>query len=334
MQVSNLYSLKKTSFSKYLTISLKVGLLVGMLFFVGMKLWQHQGSWQRMLEQLQAGWQSPANLWAIAALLLVPFNWLLEAFKWQVLAARVHQVNLKRCIQAVLAGLCLGLVTPRSLGDYAGRILVHGGAEKARMAGAVVLNRIIQSLSTFAGGIAGILILVWQLGLWQSEVLAWLLLPAVLGLAIMLLLMGPASSQLILWLQLKLGPKLVKWIEVIKEYSPRDLLIMNIWACLRYAIFSLQFLFLLWWAGLEGPFLLLLSAVGATFLLKSMVPAFNFLSDLGVREFSALLVFSLMGMPHAEIIAASLLLWTMNICLPSMIGLMVVLQLKHKDNIH
>ncbi|MBW3544671.1 MAG: flippase-like domain-containing protein [Bacteroidetes bacterium] len=296
-----------------------------------MKLWQHESSWQRTLVQLHEGWQSPANLWAIAALLLVPLNWLLEALKWQVLARRVNSAGLARCLQAVLAGLCLGMVTPRSLGDYAGRLLVNGGEEKVRMVGAVLLNRMLQSLSTFSGGIAGVLILIWYLGLWQSEVLAMLLLPGIVGVVAILPLTGAGSTQLIVWLQQRLGDKLISWIAVIKEYSPAELLWVNSWALLRYAVFSLQFLFLLWWAGLEGPVVILGAAIAATFLLKTLVPAFNFLSDLGVREFSALLVFSLLEMPHAEIIAASLLLWIINICLPSLAGLTIVLQIKLKN---
>ena len=330
MQFSILSTIKKSSFSKYLILGLKVSFFLAMLFFVIMKLWQHQDSWYRMLQQLQEGWQSPANRWALLALLLVPLNWLLEAVKWQVLARRVKASSLWHCTQAVLAGLCLGLVTPRSLGDYAGRILVHGGQEKERLVGAVLLNRIVQSLVTFITGIAGVLLLVWQLGLWQSEELLWLLVPAFLGTLLMLLLMGPLKANVLRWLQRKLGQKVVRWVDVINEYSLQELLVLNAWALLRYAVFSLQFLFLLWWAGIAAPVPLLLAAVAATFLLKSLLPAFNFLSDLGVREFSALLVFSGLALPHAEVIAASLLLWMMNICLPALAGLPVVLQLKQK----
>ena len=311
-------------------MALKVGLLVGMLYFVGIKLWQHQDSWHRMQEQLNQGWRSSANQWMFWSFLLVPLNWLLEAVKWQVLASRVQPTSFSRCMQAVLAGLCMGLITPRSLGDYAGRILVHGGNQKIRLVGAVLLNRIVQSLSTFVGGLLGTLVLVLALGLWQSEEILWLLLPALIGTAGVLLMLGSVRSKLIQWLKQKWGVRVVQWVEVINEYTYKDLLVINAWALLRYAVFSVQFLFVLWWAGLQAPALLLLAAVAVTFLLKSLLPAFNFLSDLGVREFSALLVFSLLELPHAEVIAASLLLWMMNICLPALAGAMVVLQLKHK----
>lgn len=331
MQFSTLSILKKTSFAKYLGIALRLCLLLGMFYFVGLKLWQHQDSLQGMVEELKEGWRSPANYWAVAALVLVPLNWLLEAVKWQLLARRVSEAGLGRSIKAVLAGLCLGLVTPRSLGDYAGRILVHGGNQKFKLIGAVLLNRIVQSLSTFIGGIAGILILIWHIGLWQSDLLLWLLLPGFLGTVLILLLMGPVGKGLLQWLKRKLGSKIMQWVEVMNDYPPKELLAINAWALLRYAVFSLQFLFLLWWTGLEGPYFLMLAAVAVTFLLKSLVPAFNFLSDLGVREFSALIIFSMLELPQPEVIAASLLLWIMNICLPALAGLLIVAQLKYKD---
>ena len=228
----------------------------------------------------------------------------------------------------MLAGLCLGLVTPRSLGDYAGRILVHGTEHKARLAGAVLLNRIVQSLSTYVGGLGGILFIVWHLGMWGSEEILWLLVPGLLGTAACLFMMGSRRSQIIRWLQQLVGGKWIAWVSVIREYSLADIWKINAWAFVRYAVFCAQFLFVLWWTGLEAPWLLLLAAVGVTFLLKTLLPAFNFLSELGVREFSALLVFSLLDLPHAEVIAASLLLWVMNICLPALAGALVVMQLK------
>lgn len=328
MQFSTLSFLKTTSLTKYIVVSLKVALLLGMLFFVGTKLWQHQESSQRMLEQLKEGWQSPVNRWAIFALVLVPLNWILEAVKWQVLAIRVTSTSFMRSLEAVLAGLCLGMVTPRSLGDYAGRLLVHRGQDKVRLVGAVLLNRIVQSLSTYACGIAGILILVERLGLWNSDELLWLLIPAFMGTVAIVLLMGPGGRKILWWLKQKYGEKVVKWISVMSEYTIKEMLLINGWSFIRYAVFTLQYLFLLWWANIQLPALLLVAAIAATFLLKSLLPAFNFLSELGVREFSALIVFSALELPHAEVIAASLLLWFMNICLPALLGLVVVLKLK------
>ncbi|AHM59403.1 hypothetical protein D770_05700 [Flammeovirgaceae bacterium 311] len=332
MQFSTLSSLKTTALAKYVTLGLKVCVLLGMLYFVGTKLWQHQDSMQRMLLQLREGWSSPANSWAVVALLLVPLNWLLEAVKWKILAQRVIPASLGRCVQAVLAGLCLGMFTPRSLGDYAGRILVHGGAEKVRLVGAVLINRIVQTLCTLVGGIAGILILIWNMGYWESDELLWMLVPGLLGIVAIVLLMGPVRVTVFQWLRRKLGNRVEKWLGVVNEYTLQELLFIIAWATLRYAVFSLQFIFVLWWAGITAPVVLMLAAVAATFLLKSLMPAFNFLSDLGVREFSALIIFSGLELPHAEVIAASLLVWIINICLPSLLGLLVVLQLKYKEN--
>ncbi|EMR00759.1 hypothetical protein ADICEAN_04122 [Cesiribacter andamanensis AMV16] len=330
MQVSSLSPLKKTSLAKKLTVAAKLLLFVGILLFLLAKLWQHEASWHSMLAQLARGWHSPANGWVGLALLLVPLNWLLEALKWQVLVRRIQAASLGSSCQAVLAGLSLGLLTPRSLGDYAGRLLVHGSQHKVRMLGVVLLNRLVQSLSTFLGGLLGILILIVTLGLWQSQELVWLLLPSLLGLLALLGLMGPLRQRLLLRLQQWVGEKWLRWLTPLTEYSVRELLLVNAWGLLRYGVFSFQFVCLLWWAGIVLPLGLLLAGVAATFLIKTLVPAFNLLSDLGVREFSALLIFSLLEQPQAEVVAASLLLWFLNICLPSLAGLGVVLQLRRK----
>jgi hypothetical protein len=54
----------------------------------------------------------------------------------------------------------------------------------------------------------------------------------------------------------------------------------------------------------------------------------SLLSDLGVRELSAMYVFGLLGQERLQVLSASLSLWLLNIVVPSAIGLFFVLRLK------
>jgi uncharacterized membrane protein YbhN (UPF0104 family) len=62
--------------------------------------------------------------------------------------------------------------------------------------------------------------------------------------------------------------------------------------------------------------------------MKSVLPSFNFLSDLGIREFSAVYFFSPLGVDEIAIISASLLIWLINLLAPAMVGFFYVLRLK------
>ena len=61
---------------------------------------------------------------------------------------------------------------------------------------------------------------------------------------------------------------------------------------------------------------------GATwiFLIKSIVPSFNFLADLGIRELSALQFFESYGAIELNILTATLSIWILNLLIPSILG--------------
>src|SRR5690606_26996202 len=90
---------------------------------------------------------------SLELLLLLPFlsfiNWLLEAFKWQLLVSKIEKISLASGLRGVLTGLSLGFVTPHALGDYAGRIWQLKGKKRLESIGAVMLGRASQFFATF-----------------------------------------------------------------------------------------------------------------------------------------------------------------------------------------
>ena len=57
-------------------------------------------------------------------------------------------------------------------------------------------------------------------------------------------------------------------------------------------------------------------------------PTFNFLSDLGVREASALLFFERFAVAIEPVILASLLVWIINLLIPTLLSLVFVSKLR------
>jgi len=71
--------------------------------------------------------------------------------------------------------------------------------------------------------------------------------------------------------------------------------------------------------------------ITSTFLLKSVVPSFTALTDLGIWELSAMYFFSLLHQNKVYVMSASLSLWFLNIALPRLMGLIFVWRLKTKN---
>ena len=74
--------------------------------------------------------------------------------------------------------------------------------------------------------------------------------------------------------------------------------------------------------------MLVLAGITWVFLAKSVIPTFNFLSDLGIREFSAVLFFDSFSVPVEPIVLASLLIWVINILIPTLSSMPLMWKLR------
>ncbi len=328
MQYSTLSYLKKEAVSKTLIWLVKALVLLLIIYFIGLKIYGGQLSPATIgAFSLQLYTQHPWYAFVVP-FLLVFVNWGLEAKKWQLLSAPVSRLSLAQCSRAVLSGLSLGFITPRSLGDYAGRLMESRGEERVKLVGAVLLNRISQSFCTYFAGLAGLLYLITFTAMGVQPQWHWMFPVMAGGMLLCVLFLGKGRGRLVEVLQGLVGKKWMRLLEIIGDYSSSTMAMLLLWAALRYVVYTFQFVWILKMAGLELPLPVMVAGVAAVFVMKSVIPAFNFLSDLGVREFSALFVFSAFAVPEAKVVLASLLVWCLNILLPTFIGAIHIFQMR------
>ena len=328
MQYSTLSYLKKEAVSKTLIWLLKALVLMLVIYFIGLKVYQghlRPATIGAFSLQLYAG--HPWYAFLVPFLLIVA-NWGMEAKKWQLLSSPVCTLSLRQANSAVLSGLSLGFITPRSLGDYAGRLMESSGEERMKLVGAVLLNRISQSFCTYLAGLAGLLYLTSFTSMGLHPQWHWMFPLMAGGILLCILFLGKSRTKIVNALRKLTGKQWSRFIEIIGDYSSRILMMVLYWAALRYAVYTFQFVWILKMAGIELPLPVLFAGVAAVFIMKSIIPAFNFLSDLGVREFSALFVFSAFAVPEAKVVLASLLVWCLNILFPTLVGTFHILQMR------
>ena len=114
----------------------------------------------------------------------------------------------------------------------------------------------------------------------------------------------------------------------IETFTLQEFVVTIILCFGRYSIFVAQYLSILYFLGFPDLDFMILSAVFLIFLAKSTLPTLNFMSDLGVREFAALVFLEFTKMPNDVIVLGSLTLWFINILIPTIIGLIFVQQIK------
>lgn len=259
----------------------------------------------------------------LTAVLLLPLNLGLEAWKWRaLLLPYLPGITWWRAATSVLAGIAASVVTPNRLGEYPGRMLRLDRFSPYRLVTAAVLGSLSQLVALFLWGAAAAGWYAVQHPAWWT-VSGALLSGAGAGLAILFFL---RYEQ---WI-----PKLAR-IRPLRRYAVlgrslgrpdlRRQAGILAWSVLRFAVFTTQFWLLLRGAGVPLPLLGGMLLCVLFFWLMAVVPSIA-LAEIGIRGGVALFLFSPFTPDRIGILAATLALWLLNLAVPSLLGALVLLR--------
>ena len=258
--------------------------------------------------------------WAVLALALVPLNVGLDAWVWRILLRPIlGAVSLRAVTSAVLAGCAAGFFTPARVGEYAGRSFALE-ADGWTLTVSVLVQRMADMAVGILGGAGAVGLLmafdVLPTGLpWR---MAWIG-GALVGLGLMALLLGPAAADAWGRRWLPTATRLHERTAFLRRLTRSDVRWVLGGSLVRYAVYIGQFR-MLSRAFAPATSLLTLGLLGsALFFIKFLAPSLT-LMDLGIREGTAAVLFPLVGLPAAAGLHAALLLFVLNVALPSALG--------------
>nr|WP_245564930.1 lysylphosphatidylglycerol synthase domain-containing protein [Spirosoma panaciterrae] len=320
---SSVLSLKP---DKKITFFAKLFVFVGLVAYIGYVLRQQPFDWKTVQAQFKTV-RYPA--WWLAGLVgLMPVNWGLEALKWYILLQRVERTSYWSAFQGVLAGVALGFALPAQLGDTAGRVLSLRSGQRGAAIGASLVSG---GMQFYVALVAGAIAWAYHLSTVANRNTTagrWLFI-LLISLSAGGILLGLVRQKLVRWLSSRQG--IDRWAiywRVAGYYSDREIGLALIVALLRYCLFSVQFYLAMQAVGIRLQPATSASGIGLVFLVKTLTPAFNLLSDLGVREAASLWVFAPYGVQVPVMLTATLLLWLANILIPVLVGLIWVWKLR------
>ncbi len=267
------------------------------------------------------------NLWkGILLILLIFFNWGFEAKKWQQLALKIEDISFLEAFKGVLIGLSLGFITPANLGDYAGRMWKFQHQKRAESIGAILLGNGIQFyISLLFGTLSFVYFSVTQQQLFLGFNAVMVI---VLTISLSLGFFAYQKRHLFYLFILKIPflKRFAHTIQILEHFTNQEVKEVFFWGLMRYLTISLQFVLVLLVFQIKLNVLDLWVISCLIFLIKTIVPAINFLGDLGIREFSAIYFFSFYQVNTAAVIAATFVLWLINILFPVLLGSILVLK--------
>ncbi len=255
--------------------------------------------------------KTPSYFWLVLVGLM-SLNWILEAWKWKTLLQEIEPISGVQAIKAVLSGLALGMLLPAGTGDVAGRIIYL--QKKTEGIGAGVLSGIIQTVITLSFGYGSLLFMAQKFNL--SNTLEIYLLFGIPIIALVSIILWSNLSKTILKQNQRWQQVLLAILSLSKKQWFRLIGI----GMIRHFVFILQFALLFYWADVQLPFSDTLAVINSIFLAKTIIPALNFVSDLGIRELSAIYFMRHYEVDINQVITATFSLWLINIAIPVLIG--------------
>lgn len=262
-------------------------------------------------------------------------NWTLEAVKWRYLVQSVERISLFTGLRAVMSGLSFSLFIPNGLGEYLGRMLYLNDGKRLRSISVSIVGSISQVIVTFIVGLVGTVILLHKAGdngafpispisIWWVKGLFYF----IVGTTVLLILMYFKISWFAKFLQK------IPWvyrhrifIVSLESYDTVLLAKVLFFAFLRYSVFILQYLLVFYMLGIQISVLDCSAATAAMFLIMAVVPTIP-VAEVSVRGQISLQLFGLFTTNNLGIISAAILIWLVNIIIPSILGTLFILGVK------
>lgn len=310
--------------SRVLNLAVKIILVVAFGWFVSQRLTE-QGDisaiWHAFLAKLETG-----PMWALMlALILMPCNWLMETLKWKTLMRPVH-LSWRRTVAAILSGVTLSLFTPNRTGEYGGRILYVQSGDRWRAVLASVTGSFAQNMVYIALGLVAGMVFLSRAHAIPSftERGIWILVPVIICVLVGIYFHLPSIASA---LSSRRPPRFLRKLwDALQHLSgmPRKYLTQALgFSAARYGIFVFQYVLLLHFFGVDVSWTWLVAGVAVMYLIQTSVPLPPVL-DLVARNEVGIVLWAGMGANELSVVAAGLTIWTINLAIPALFGLLAI----------
>ncbi len=106
---------------KILSTLLKLAIGIGSFAFIYIRL--KDGFTQENIQELTNILSSKKSLICLViALILIPFNWGIESYKWQIICSPIEKINFSTAMKSVYSGVCMGNLAPGRSTEFLAKI--------------------------------------------------------------------------------------------------------------------------------------------------------------------------------------------------------------------
>jgi hypothetical protein len=257
--------------------------------------------------------------WLFLVLLLLPLNWLTEAYKWQYLCLELELISTKTAVKSVLAGLIPGFLSPNRIGEIIGRPMLL--KPENRISGGIMtaISGFSQTITIIACGIPPAVFFFFYHSQAFGNEYKYYTYFCIFWLAVFLLIYSALPRIAKKFAGKNLFKKLKKELLTISKMPVKKLFYLLGFCFVRYFIFCLQFYFLLFFCNVYVTPFEAFIGISLNYLFITITPSMSF-SEVVIRASYAVFFIGFFSENTIGIATAGILLWIINFILPMIAG--------------
>ncbi len=304
-------------------ISFTIKLLIGVIsFYIIYNRLAHIPHFKETCVQ----WFANTNMYVVLviALLLMPVNWGIESYKWNIITQQLEPLSYRTSLNAVLAGICIGNIAPGRAMEFLAKIYYFKPQNQPSATILHFINGMFQMLITVTVGLVAI-----AYKLYKSNQSVGFVYVALIGGMVMVLFFVWAIFN-VSWIQQKL--KFIKWFKRMEgseklTFSKALITKLVILSVLRYIVFTGQFFIIYKVFVPDANSFHVFTSVAAYFMITSIIPMISFIEP-AIRAAIAIIVFNAPTDNETLVVLTATLLWLINVVIPSIFGYIIILKEK------
>lgn len=258
----------------------------------------------------------------LLCLLLIPINWGIEAYKWKLITAPIQWISYKTATKSVYAGVCLGNLAPGRATEFLAKIIFFKIENRPKITVLHFVGGMFQLSITI---ICGFLALIKMLNHFGADS-AWMTYTtSTIGIVLLILLIICIAkiNTLLNFISKKISKE--SQVEDFNyKFTPTALIKLFGFSALRYSVFFMQFSLLIFLFH-RNISIAIFPEIALYFLITTTIPMISVL-EAAIRAAVALVVFKDSGIDNSALALSSLLIWIVNIIVPSIFGYVILLR--------
>jgi uncharacterized membrane protein YbhN (UPF0104 family) len=268
------------------------------------------------------------SIWLYLTLFFVPINWAAETLKWLHLIRHSENLSFWKAYEAVLAGVTFSAFTPNRVGEFGGRILFLKPENIAKGVISTLIGSWAQQAILVSLGYLGFVYFLLIFGDIEKYLLLGIFFTALLLTVTIFYIFLNLEMFVPLFKKIRFlyrFPSLLKHVNTIRLYTKEDLRRTLFWACVRYAIYCVQYYFMLRFFGINVPIGSGVSGIATIYLVQTSIPLPPVMGLLARNEI-AMQIWGRFGANPISSSATTISLFAINLIIPAFIGLIFILK--------